>query len=218
MTPRPDFTFSRFVPIASSTRARRASKAIALDRPNAPTVLVLHGPAGTGKTHLLHAIAHVARSHPPVSRLQLVSAADLRARVVEAVRRDRLQEMERELEHVEILLVDDLQALSGIPETQSVVARLLGAAARCGVRVVMASGAAPADLRSLLDGLRLMTRTRTVALSAPSPDDMHRLLATFLGAETSLVRRRVLSSLIDRSQGDIRRLQGASSVCALASI
>ncbi len=41
-----------------------------------------------------------------------MSAADLKMRVVEAVRRDRLQAMEREFEQVELLLVDDLQALS----------------------------------------------------------------------------------------------------------
>jgi len=209
MTLRRDFTFGRLVPIASATHARRVVKAMAMDRADAPRVLILYGPTGTGKTHLLHAVAHLAKSATHASRPLLMSAADLRTRLVDDVRRDQLQGLAHVLEQVDLLLIDDLQALSGMPGTQVAVARLLGGVARRGARVVMASGVTPAHLRSLVEGLRAMTRTRTVALGAPSPDEMRRLLSTFLGAEAAVVRRRVLTQLIRRSHGDIGRLQGA---------
>ena len=53
MPAHPDLTFDRFTPTPGVRRALALGVALAEETGNAPRLLLLHGPPGVGKTHLL---------------------------------------------------------------------------------------------------------------------------------------------------------------------
>ena len=90
MSLREDFTFSRFVRTPASAAAWRLALAVAEGRTDAPRVLLFHGPSGTGKTHLLHAIAHTTVARTAAAQIRTVSASDLSSQLVEGLRSDQV--------------------------------------------------------------------------------------------------------------------------------
>ena len=78
--------------------------------------LFIHGPAGLGKTHLLHAIGHMAMARG--LNTLYVSAEQFTNEVVSAIREGRTEEFRKKYRSVDILLVDDVQFFSGKERTK----------------------------------------------------------------------------------------------------
>jgi chromosomal replication initiator protein len=129
------YTFDTFVAGAASQDAVSAAAAIAHDRGGAP--LVLLGPCGSGKSHLLHAIAHELRKTG--ANVLRVSAAELTDSLVASFRRDSLRTFEQRLASFDAVLVDDMRWLADKPVTEGEMSRQLGAVAARGVAVVVTS-------------------------------------------------------------------------------
>lgn len=123
----PDYTFETFVVSAASRDAFNSAVA----RSHNP--IILTGASGSGKSHLLHAIAHAA---PPRTALR-VSGQDLIARLHAAIRLDQMHELRCLLATVDLLLVDEIPAHGR--HTRRAVIELLGALVARGVQVVVAT-------------------------------------------------------------------------------
>jgi chromosomal replication initiation ATPase DnaA len=184
--------FADFVPTGGSRRALAAVRALLED--DGPRLVLLHGPTGVGKSHLLR-IAGLQAGE----RSRGTIAADFIRELLDgrSVRAD---------EH--LLTVDDLHVLAGMPASQLEVARGLEARARSGLRVLAAAGAGP-DLPELAGQLRRFDAAELVAVTPPTAREMAQILlfhATRAGLE--LDDRRV-GELAARCRGDVRLAQGA---------
>jgi chromosomal replication initiator protein len=121
-----------------------------------PTSITLWGESGSGKTHLLTALAREVEAQSPGAALYL-PARRFTHRFVTAVRsRDpgAVQGLQADLEGRGLLLVDDLQDLVNKPATQHALDGLLERAERRGMRFVGAGRGSPRDLPGLSDRLR----------------------------------------------------------------
>ena len=141
--PLPDHTFETFMVGQSNTRAFGAAQALARQDTTAP--VFLHGPAGVGKTHLLHAIAHVLEAR----RLAVacLPAARLIEGLVDAIREDREGRFWRELRALDALLLDDLHSLAGQEQVQAQLIDGLVAWAEDGRPLALLTRTAPARAR-----------------------------------------------------------------------
>jgi chromosomal replication initiator protein len=163
MSLRVDFTFETFVPTPFAAEALRLSTAMAT-RQAASHACVLQGPAGIGKTHLLHAIGHRTRLFG--GRIAVTTARDLAREVVDAVRADRIEEMRARGPDCDLLIVDDFQDLAGKPATLGEVCRILAAWTKAGTSVAGASAlpqtelAGPTSARDSLSIIRWLTIRR----------------------------------------------------------
>jgi DnaA-homolog protein len=139
---RDDATFDNFLalprvqPLVSALHAQLA--------PAGEAVIYLYGGAGTGKSHLLQASCHVAAAatlYLPLSELRQYSA----------------REVLQEVEHLDRVCIDDIQAVLGDADWELALFNLCNNARQRGCRLVIAGNAAPralavqlADLRSRL--------------------------------------------------------------------
>ena len=162
---RREFTFDRFVPTPASANAYRACGAMAECAPTSPGILLLHGPSGTGKTHLLHSIGHAVLHRSPARRLACVTVTELVDEIIDALRRDCSGDF-RKYSQLDVLLVDDLHVLAGRPRTQREIAGILRACLDAGVRVVCAAAVAPIEIAELSAWLRSLPRSQLVVLPA----------------------------------------------------
>src|SRR5205823_2181190 len=80
--------------------------------------LVLHGPVGTGKTHLLEGVYAGLRKHHPDWRVCYVTAEDFTNRFVQAMRFGKLGAFRKHFRECDSLLIDDLDFLASKRATQ----------------------------------------------------------------------------------------------------
>lgn len=115
------FTFSNFIEGDCNLLARNAAKAVA-DRPanTAFNPLVIHGNVGLGKTHLLQAIGnHVAEKFPRKSILY-VSTDQFTNQIINSIQNNATSDLLNFYQHVDVLLVDDIQLLYNRTKTQDI--------------------------------------------------------------------------------------------------
>jgi chromosomal replication initiation ATPase DnaA len=130
-------TFDTFVAGAASADALSAAAALARGDDRRP--LVLLGPCGAGKSHLLHAIAHELRARRPEANVLRATAAELTDSLVASFRRDSLRTFEQRLAAFDAVLVDDMTWLGDKPVTEEEIIRQIETLSARGVPVVVAS-------------------------------------------------------------------------------
>jgi chromosomal replication initiation ATPase DnaA len=180
----PDLTFDCFTPTRGVRRALALGMALAEETPDAPRLLLLHGPPGVGKTHLLRAIINLRMARQPRRSLILFEASHLVQQWVADLKGDPEAARHRRLEWTGLVAIDDPHALAGKPVTQREVARTLEGTVTHGGRVACAMGGSPAEI------LDVMAR-----------------------AEHLTLRRETLAAIADRCEGDVRRGQGERARC-----
>jgi len=102
----PRYTFDSFVVNDASREAFDAAMAVAHNPPAAHNPLVLFGPTGSGKTHLLYAIEEGLR----IAEMKVMRspAADFVARMIDAIRRDEMSAFRQSLDAIDAMLLDDV--------------------------------------------------------------------------------------------------------------
>jgi chromosomal replication initiator protein len=166
---------------------------------------MLCGPPGIGKTHLLAAILDATRARFPSAVLVETSGAELVDRLLAALR-DRTG---LPYSTADLLVVDDLHVLAGKPVTQTEVGRLLKATLERGVRVACATGGPANRIPALADLVRALPGGRLIEIHPPKRAVMRRILMRKAAAAGIRLTGADLSSVVDRSEGDVRRALGA---------
>jgi len=131
------YSFGTFIADSGSHEALAASRAVAENPRFEHNPVLLYGPTGSGKTHLLHAIADVMRRNRKV--LHVTSEVFVR-RLIDSIKSDELATFRRSLRDVDALLLDDLEVVqTPRRRTRAEVIRLLAEVADSGVQLVVAS-------------------------------------------------------------------------------
>jgi chromosomal replication initiator protein len=167
-TPRKPHTFAEFV-VGPSNRLAFASALGVAERPGSLSPLVLHGPTGVGKTHLLEAIvtasmhqasANHGSSHHGVARhdrevhAAYFSAEQFTSAFLEGLRGGGLPNFRRKFRGLHLLVIDDIQFFAGKKATLGELVHTIDALHRDGRQVVLAADRHPNELAFLGPELR----------------------------------------------------------------
>jgi len=152
----PKLTFDAFV-VGPANRLASAAARRAADSPGTSyNPLFMYSASGLGKSHILAAISHqVAKSDSgrKVEYLALERYLEALEAALEAGDRDGFKDR---FSHLDILLLDDVQFLTGQPEAQEMLLRTLDQLSTAGSQIVLASDRPPADINGL--DARLLSR------------------------------------------------------------
>jgi chromosomal replication initiator protein len=167
----PRLTFASFCEGRSNDVAFRAARAVAgAPGGSAPTYnpLYLHAGVGLGKTHLLQAIANEARALDPGRRALYLTSERFMVQFVAALRDRSSLDFKERLRAIDILLIDDMQFLTG-KSVQQEFCHMLNALLDSGRQVVVAADRSPADLEGVDERVRSRLKGGVVVGIAP-PD------------------------------------------------
>ncbi len=165
-------TFERFVEGTSNQIAATASRRVALHPGEDTNPLFIYANSGLGKTHLLHAIAHVTmQSHYTV----LVDTESYVRQFVNSVGSGERAAFQEKYESAEVLIVDDVQKLGGKVQTQDEFFNVFNALHQRNRQIVIASDLPPRRLTGL--GERLVTRFEGGLVVEINPPDLELRMA-----------------------------------------
>ena len=109
----PRYTFDTFIVGPSNQFAHAACRAVAEAPSRSYNPLFIYGGVGLGKTHLMHAIGQWVLQHDPSLRLTYISSERFMNEMINALRYDRILDFRERYRSVDVLLVDDIQFVSG---------------------------------------------------------------------------------------------------------
>ena len=202
------YSFNSFVVGNSNRMAFSAAQAVADAPGQAYNPLFLYSGVGLGKTHLLHAIGQQAsRSGKSVL---YVSSEQFTNDFISAIRNRTTEEFRQRYRSVQVLLIDDVQFMSGKEQTQEGFFHTFNDLHTAGYQIVLTSDRPPKALALLEDRLRSRFEWGLIADIQP-PDLETRMAILSAKAEqlNTIIEESVLELIAKRVQKNVRELEGS---------
>lgn len=214
------YTFDTFVIGSSNRFAHAAAVAVAEQPARAYNPLFIYGGSGLGKTHLLHAIGHYARTLYKGTRVRYVSSEEFTNEFINSIRDDKAASFQRRYREVDVLLVDDIQFLGGKVQTQEEFFHTFNTLHNANKQIVVTSDLPPKQLPSFED--RMLSRFEWGLITDVQPPDLETRIAILRKKsvqERLVAPPEVLEFIASKISSNIRELEGALiRVTAFASL
>ena len=208
-------TFDTFVPGDSNRFARTVALAVAEGSGHDFNPLCIYGGSGLGKTHLLNAIGNYALVKDPNLKVRYVTSEEFTNEFIEALAdtnqsSGQIKEFNRRYREVDVLLIDDIQFLSGKDATLEQFFHTFNTLHQANKRIVIASDVPPKDLQGFNE--RLISRFESGLTVDVKPPDLEtriailRMIATMNGSN---IPNDVFNLIAERFTENIRELEGS---------
>ena len=217
------YEFENYIEGDCNRLARSAGYAVA-QKPGITSFnpLMVYGGVGLGKTHLVQAIGNEILNNPESSDkfVLYVSSEKFTNQFIEALKTNRLQEFQNFYLQVDVLILDDVQFLSGKEKTQEMFFHIFNHLHQSGKQIIMTSDCPPRDLNGLQE--RLLSRFKwglTADLQQPDYETRIAIIERKMQADGINVPRNVIEYLAYTVDTNIRELEGVLvSLIAQASL
>ena len=216
-----NYTFNNFIEGESNRLARAAGRAIA-KRPGGTSFnpLFIYGGVGLGKTHLVHAIGLEVKDLHPEKTVLYVSTEKFTQQFIEAVKNNNQNDFIHFYQMIDVLIMDDIQFLSGKAKTQEVFFHIFNHLHQRGNQIILTSDKSPADIQDMED--RLISRFKWgLSADLQNPDYNTRLSILKQKLENDGIEfpDEVMDYIAQNIDTNVRELEGSlNSIIAQATL
>jgi chromosomal replication initiator protein len=206
----PDFSFGTFVEGKSNQLAKAASLQVAENLGRAYNPLFLYGGVGLGKTHLMHAIAHLTKSRDSEVRVAYVHSERFVSDMVRALQHNKMNEFKTAYRSLDALLIDDIQFFAGKERSQEEFFHTFNELLEGQHQVILTCDRYPKEV----DGLEERLKSRfgwglTVAIEPPELETCVAILMTKAQGSGVRLPEEVAFFIAKRIRSNVRELEGA---------
>jgi chromosomal replication initiator protein len=211
----PRFTFENFVVgkpnELAHAAARRAAEACSGPVRMVPfNPLFLYGGVGLGKTHLMHAIAWHVHKNGCARKVIYLSAEKFMHQFIRALRFKSMMDFKDEFRSVDLLMIDDVQFISGKESTQEEFFHTFNALVDQNRQIVISADKSPSDLEGLEERMRSRLGWGLVADVHPTTYELRLGILQSKAEQARMhIPRKVLELLAHRITSNVRELEGA---------
>ncbi len=164
-----EYTFENFIVGSTNKFAHATCSAMAKDPACAYNPLFIYGPPGLGKTHLLNAMIREVSLRRPEAKIIYVKCEDFTTELIAAITRNATVSFKEKYRSADLLLVDDIQFISGKKSVQEEYFHTFNTLFEAGKQIVMTSDRPPKAIAELDERLRSRFEMRVMADIQP-PD------------------------------------------------
>lgn len=206
----PTYTFDNLVTGKANQLARAAAMQIAENPGVAYNPLFVYGGSGLGKTHLVHAIGNLVHQQNPQAKIRYIHAERYVSDVVRAYQHKAFDEFKRYYHSLDLLLIDDIQFISGKTRTQEEFFYAFNALIESHKQIVITSDTFPKEIKDMDD--RLVSRFGwglTVAIEPPELEMRVAILLRKAELENFKLDDNVAFFIARSIRSNVRELEGA---------
>ena len=211
----PRATFENFVVGKPNELAHAAARRVA-EACVAPThsvpfnPLFLYGGVGLGKTHLMHAIAWHVRNHAPPRKVIYLSAEKFMYQFIRALRFRSTMDFKEQFRSVDLLMIDDVQFISGKESTQEEFFHTFNALVDQNRQIVVSADKSPSDLEGLEERMRSRLGWGLVADIHPTTYELRLGILQAKAEQMGLeLPQKIMEFLAHKITSNVRELEGA---------
>ena len=208
-----EYTFDNFIVGNSNKITYEYCKAIC-NFPKLYNPLFIYGNSGLGKTHLLYAITNYMRQKNPDASIIYVRGEDFANELIKMIHNKSSvsfrEKFQAKFRTTDMLLIDDIQFISGKESTQEEIFHTFNALYEKGKQIVMTSDKPPKKIPQLID--RLRTRFEGGFMTDIQPPD-YELRAAIINSKAEAMKMslspEVVDLLAENLTSNIRQIEGA---------
>lgn len=207
----PRLTFEAYVVGGGNRFTHAACLAVARNPGHVYNPLFIFGGSGLGKTHLLHAIGHTVRQQRPEARITYVSAERFTNEMIFSIQHAQTLAFRNKYRNMDLLLIDDIQFLSGKESTQEEFFHTFNALRDAHKQIVVTADKPPKDIPMLEE--RLISRFNQGLVTDIKTPDLETRIAILrnrcaLEGAGAHLPDDILLLIADRIRNNIRDLEG----------
>jgi chromosomal replication initiator protein len=212
----PRYTFEHFVIGQSNALANAAARRVAESAQVPFNPLFIYGGVGTGKSHLMHAIAQymeqqsLRQNSGHKKRVVYLSAEKFMFEFVRSIRAKNTMQFKQYFRSIDVLIIDDIQFIAGKDSTQEEFFHTFNALIDQNKQIIIAADRAPTDLDGVDDRLKSRLSWGLVVDISPSTYELrYGILQAKRNMMNAPIPDSVLELLAARITTNIRELEGA---------
>lgn len=207
----PRYTFDNFMVGESNILAESACRSISVSDDSIGPCLYINSSTGLGKSHLAHAIAHQVLDTSPMARLHYLTAQQFASEMVQHIKSNDMDLFKRKYhDHCDVLLIEDIQSLTGKKKTQEELNELLDSLIKLGKRVVLTANTTPRELVGIDNEFTSrMTSGLVTSMREPDLDTRLRIVRRKASQHKLELVDEFLNYLAQHIKGDVRRIESA---------
>lgn len=207
----PSYNFENFLEGDANRLARSAGLAVA-NKPGGTSFnpLLIFGGVGLGKTHLAHAIGVEIKDKYPEKTVLYISAEKFTQQYIESVKKNNRNDFIHFYQIVDVLIIDDVQFLSGKTGTQDVFFHIFNHLHQNGKQVILTSDKAPVDMQDIEQ--RLLSRFKwglSAELQKPDFETRVSILRNMLYRDGVEMPEDIVEYVAKNIKTNVRELEGA---------
>lgn len=215
-----DYTFEHFVTGPCNRLAHAASVAASESPGTAYNPLFIHGDVGLGKTHLLQAVCHRILDRSPNALILYLTCETFVNHFIEAVERGALNSFRYRYRHVDLLVIDDIQFLSGRERSQEEFFHTFNTLYQSHKQIILSADCPPAQIPTLED--RLVSRFNwglVACIDQPCLETRQAIVRKKLRMRGVESPENVVEFIASRIASNTRELEGAiNRICGVAAL
>ncbi len=207
----PNYSFENFLEGDSNRLARSAGMAVAT-KPGGTSFnpLLIFGGVGLGKTHLAHAIGVDIKDRYPEKTVLYISAEKFTQQYIDSVKKNNRNDFIHFYQIIDVLIIDDVQFLSGKSGTQDVFFHIFNHLHQNGKQVILTSDKAPVDMQDIEQ--RLLSRFKwglSAELQNPDFETRVSILKNKLYRDGVDMPEDIIEFVAKNINSNVRELEGA---------
>ena len=211
----PRYTFDNFIVGSSNELAHAAALAVTENLGKKYNPLFIYGGVGLGKTHLIQAIGNAVKKENKNKKIKYVTSERFTSEVISALRSgflkpNEMDDFKRRWREIDLLIIDDIQFLSGKEKTQEEFFHTFNALYDAGKQIILSSDRSPKSIQTLEERLRSRFEGGMIAdISYPDLETRIAILKAKASDKAVELSDEIFEYIAQNIKKNIRELEGA---------
>lgn len=204
------YTFENFVVGENNELARAACFAVSQNLGRLYNPLFIYGGVGLGKTHLLQSIGNEILRNDPAKKIKYITSEAFTGELIDSIKNQKIAEFKNNYQKIDLLIIDDVQFLSGKEKTQNEFFHIFNALYQINKQIVISSDRPPKAIPTIEERLRSRFEGGMITdIGRPDLETRMAILRAKMAEKDFFIEEDSIKYIAENIKNNIRELEGA---------